>query len=124
MVGLIVNGLLIFTSFNCVNEKPIHNLLTVKETSEYLRIPRPTVYYLAQRGQIPAIQIGGRWRIKKSALDRDILREDKQGQPTVLVVDDDLVIQELFKTFLKIPRQQGVGQDLADKSRHGFKEAT
>ena len=78
-----------------------HNLLTVKETAEYLRIPLPTVYYLAQRGQIPAIQIGGRWRIKKTSLDRDILREEKETQPTVLVVDDDLGIQELFKTFLK-----------------------
>jgi excisionase family DNA binding protein len=84
-----------------VSETPIHNLLTVKETSEYLRIPLPTVYYLVQRGKIPAIQIGGRWRIKKSALDHDILRQDKQGQPTVLVVDDDLGVQDLFRTFLK-----------------------
>jgi excisionase family DNA binding protein len=84
-----------------VRETPIHNLLTVKETAEYLRIPLPTVYYLVQRGEIPAIQIGGRWRIKKSALDHDILRQDKQGQPTVLVVDDDLGLQDLFRTFLK-----------------------
>ena len=84
-----------------MSETPIHNLLTVKETAEYLRIPLPTVYYLVQRGQIPAIQIGGRWRIKKSLLDRDVLRQDKQGQPTVLVVDDDPDLQELFKTFLK-----------------------
>jgi excisionase family DNA binding protein len=84
-----------------VSETPIHNLLTVKETAEYLRIPLPTVYYLVQRGQLPAIQIGGRWRIKKSLLDRDILRQDKQGQPTVLVVDDDPDLQELFKAFLK-----------------------
>jgi excisionase family DNA binding protein len=84
-----------------MSETPSHNLLTVKETAEYLRIPVPTVYYLVQRGQIPAIQIGGRWRIKKTSLDRDILREDKQGQSTVLVVDDDLGIQELFKIFLK-----------------------
>jgi excisionase family DNA binding protein len=84
-----------------VSETPIHNLLTVKETSEYLRIPLPTAYYLVQRGKIPAIQIGGRWRIKKSSLDRDVLRQDKQGQPTVLVVDDDLVLQDLFQTFLK-----------------------
>jgi excisionase family DNA binding protein len=84
-----------------MSETPSHNLLTVKETAEYLRIPLPTVYYLVQRGQIPAIQIGGRWRIKKTALDRDILREEKKDQPTVLVVDDDLGIQELFKTFLR-----------------------
>jgi excisionase family DNA binding protein len=84
-----------------VSETPIHNLLTVKETSEYLRIPLPTAYYLVQRGKIPAIYIGGRWRIKKSALDHDILRQGKQGQPTVLVVDDDPVLQDLFQTFLK-----------------------
>jgi len=84
-----------------VSETPIHNLLTVKETAEYLRIPLPTVYYLVQKGQLPAIHIGGRWRIKKSSLDRDILRQDKQGQPTVLVVDDDPDLQELFKSFLK-----------------------
>jgi excisionase family DNA binding protein len=90
-----------FVSYLSVSETPSHNLLTVKETAEYLRIPIPTVYYLVQRGQIPAIQIGGRWRIKKSSLDRDILRQDKQGQPTVLVVDDDPDLQELFKSFLK-----------------------
>jgi excisionase family DNA binding protein len=84
-----------------VSEPLSHNLLTVKETAAYLRIPLPTVYYLVQRGQIPAIQIGGRWRIKKSSLDRDILRQDREGQPTVLVVDDDPGLQELFRVFLK-----------------------
>jgi excisionase family DNA binding protein len=75
--------------------------MTVKETAEYLRIPLPTVYYLVQRGQLPAIQIGGRWRVKKDALDRDILRNEEQGQPTVLVVDDDEALQNMFKLFLK-----------------------
>lgn len=79
----------------------MHNLMTVKETAEYLRIPLPTVYYLVQRGQLPAIQIGGRWRVKKDALDRDVLRTEEQGQPTVLVVDDDEDIQTMFKLFLK-----------------------
>jgi excisionase family DNA binding protein len=84
-----------------VSETPIHNLLTVKETAEYLRIPLPTVYYLVQRGKIPAIQIGGRWRIKKASLDRDVLHQDTQGQPTVLVVDDDPNLQDLLRVFLK-----------------------
>src|SRR5947207_15852847 len=79
----------------------MHNLLTVKETAKYLRIPLPTVYYLVQRGQLPAIQIGGRWRIKKDSLDRDILSEEAHGQPTVLVVDDDEDIKGVFKLFLK-----------------------
>src|SRR5882757_10718120 len=78
-----------------------HNLMTVKETAEYLRIPLPTVYYLVQRGQLPAIQIGGRWRVKRDMLDRDVLRNEEQGQPTVLVVDDDESLQTMFKLFLK-----------------------
>lgn len=77
------------------------NLMTVKETSEYLRIPLPTVYYLVQRGQLPAVQIGGRWRVKKDLLDRDVLRNEGEGQPTVLVVDDDEAVQSMFKLFLK-----------------------
>jgi excisionase family DNA binding protein len=85
-----------------VSETPIHYLLTVKETADYLRIPLQTVYYLVHRGKIPAVQIGGRWRIKKNSLDRDVLRQDKLGhQPTVLVVDDDLGLHGLFRTFLK-----------------------
>lgn len=82
-------------------EEEAPELMTVKETAEYLRIPLPTVYYLVQRGQLPAIQIGGRWRIKRSLLDRDILKADQGGQPTVLVVDDDPALQTLFKQFLK-----------------------
>ena len=101
-----------------MSETPIHNLLTVKETAEYLRIPLPTIYYLVQRGKIPAIQIGGRWRIKKSSLDRDILRHDKQGQPTVLVVDDDLGLQDLFRTFLK---QIGFSRVVVDTAKEAIK---
>jgi excisionase family DNA binding protein len=81
-----------------VEELP--ELMTVKETSEYLRIPLPTVYYLVQRGQIPAVQIGGRWRVKRSLLDRDVLKEEG-GQSPVMVVDDDPAVQMLFKQFLK-----------------------
>ncbi len=84
-----------------MSEEEAPELMTVKETAEYLRIPLPTVYYLVQRGQLPAIQIGGRWRIKRSLLDRDILKTDEGGQPTVLVVDDDVPMQTLFKQFLK-----------------------
>ena len=79
-----------------------HNLITVKETAEYLNIPLPTVYYLVQRGQLPAVQIGGRWRVKKDLLDREVLRKEEEGtQPSVLVVDDDEGLQAMFKLFLK-----------------------
>lgn len=76
-------------------------LLTVKETAAYLSIPRPTVYYLVQRGKLPAIQIGGRWRVKKGALDKLMGTEGglkSKIPPRLLVIDDDLGIRKLFAT--------------------------
>lgn len=85
-----------------VMQNAIHNLITVKETAEYLNIPLPTVYYLVQRGQLPAVQIGGRWRVKKDLLDREVLHKEEHGTlPSVLVVDDDPGMQGMFKLFLK-----------------------
>jgi excisionase family DNA binding protein len=77
------------------------NLLTAKETAAFLGIPLPTVYYLMQRGQLPAVQIGGRWRVKRDLLERDVLRNQEVAQPTILVVDDDTGLQTMFKLFLK-----------------------
>lgn len=84
-----------------LDSKEMPDLLTVKETSQYLRIPLPTVYYLVQRGQLPAVQIGGRWRIKRDLLDRDVLRKDQAQRQSVLVVDDDVALQALFREFLR-----------------------
>lgn len=82
-----------------------HNLITVKETAKYLNIPLPTVYYLVQRGQLPAVQIGGRWRVKKDLLDIEVLgKKDPATPPAVLVVDDDEGIQSMFRLFLKKQR--------------------
>lgn len=79
-------------------------LMTVKETAAYLRIPVPTVYYLVQRGQLPAVQIGGRWRVRKELIDRDVLNLAKPAAETakakILVVDDEELVQELMKDIL------------------------
>lgn len=78
--------------------------MTVKETAAYLRIPVPTVYYLVQRGQLPAVQIGGRWRIRKELIDRDVLNLSKpaveSNKAKIIVVDDENLIQELMKDIL------------------------
>ncbi len=44
--------------------------LTVEELSRFLRIPRPTVYYLSQKGEIPGIKIGKHWRYNKKTIDK------------------------------------------------------
>jgi excisionase family DNA binding protein len=91
--------------------------MTAKETAEFLGIPLPTVYYLMQRGQLPAVQIGGRWRVKRDLLERDVLRNQEATQPTVLVVDDDVGIQGMFKLFLK---KQGFARVVVGNGREAL----
>jgi excisionase family DNA binding protein len=44
-------------------------ILTVDEISEYLKIPRSTIYKLVREGKIPAQKIGRHWRFRKEAID-------------------------------------------------------
>ncbi len=46
-----------------------HQVLTVEEVASYLRIPKPTVYKLAQEGKIPCKKVGRQWRFHQSAID-------------------------------------------------------
>lgn len=45
-------------------------ILTIHETSEYLRIPLSSMYKLAQEGKIPCQKVGRHWRFHRGALDR------------------------------------------------------
>ena len=88
----IISSLFSSAEPQAASESPNHDLLTVKETAAYLRLPLSSLYYLVQRGQIPAIQIGGRWRIKKSSLDGHVLgtkaRKCEAALPSTAVQDD------------------------------------
>ena len=46
------------------------DILTVKETAEFLRVPRGTVYKLAQSGLMPAQKVGRHWRFHRPAIIR------------------------------------------------------
>jgi excisionase family DNA binding protein len=44
-------------------------VMTVDEVAEYLRIPRASVYKLAQRGKIPCQKVGRHWRFRRQSVD-------------------------------------------------------
>jgi len=48
-------------------ERPV---MTVDEVAEYLRIPRGSVYKLAQRGRIPCQKVGRHWRFHRGTIER------------------------------------------------------
>jgi excisionase family DNA binding protein len=49
------------------------DVLTVDEVSEWLRIPRSTVYKLCKEGRIPVVKIGKHWRFSRKRLEDWIL---------------------------------------------------
>lgn len=50
-------------------EEP-QDVLTAREAATYLRLALPTFYRYLWEGKIPSSKIGGRYRFKKSLLDR------------------------------------------------------
>ncbi len=48
----------------------MEELITLKELSRYLKISRPTLYKMLEKGKIPALKIANQWRYKKGDIDR------------------------------------------------------
>ncbi|MBP9802498.1 helix-turn-helix domain-containing protein [Patescibacteria group bacterium] len=49
-------------------EKPMDEMLTLKETRDILKVSRNTMYALVRDGVIPARKVGSEWRILRSNL--------------------------------------------------------
>ena len=45
------------------------SVMTVDEVAKYLRIPRSSLYKLAQEGRIPCQKVGRHWRFRRAAID-------------------------------------------------------
>ena len=57
-----------------------HDILTLEELHRYLKIPKPTIYALAQNGRLPAVKIGKHWRFRKTDID-EWLNAQKWARP-------------------------------------------
>lgn len=51
-------------------ESPNSDILTVEEAAMLLKIPRSSVYKLAQEGKIPGQKVGRHWRFHRVTLLR------------------------------------------------------
>jgi excisionase family DNA binding protein len=47
----------------------MEELLTLKELSRYLKISKPTLYKMVEKGKIPALKIANQWRFKKEDIN-------------------------------------------------------
>lgn len=51
-------------------QKMSNEIMNIKEVAEFLQVKEQTAYRLVQQGKIPALKIGGQWKVKKSHLDK------------------------------------------------------
>ena len=65
------------------------DVLTVTELAAYLKVPKSTVYKLAQEGRVPAQKVVRHWRFRREAIDRwleeappDLSSESQDGSAT------------------------------------------
>jgi len=43
--------------------------MTMNEAASFLRVSLRTVYTLTERGELPAVKVGGQWRVSRGALE-------------------------------------------------------
>lgn len=55
-----------------------HTIWTVREAAAHLRIQPSSLERMAEEGSIPAVQIDGRWRFSKGALDEWLVLQSLQ----------------------------------------------
>ncbi len=60
-------------------------ILTLPEVAQLLKVAEKTVYSMAQKGQLPAFKVGGKWRFKRVDLDVWIAQRKaaaRDGEPS------------------------------------------
>jgi len=50
--------------------KEPESIMTIEEVADYLKIPKSTVYKLAQEGKIPCQKVGRHWRFRHETIDQ------------------------------------------------------
>ena len=50
--------------------KEPESIMTIDEVADYLKIPKSTVYKLAQEGKLPCQKVGRHWRFRRETIDQ------------------------------------------------------
>lgn len=50
-------------------QEKLSSILTINELPAYLKIPKSSLYRLAQTGKIPCQKVGKHWRFHREAID-------------------------------------------------------
>ncbi len=78
-------------------------LLSTNKLAVYLDITPATVRRKAHNGEIPSIKVGNRLRFDKQQVDKWILQNSRGKRMSILVIDDEPVVGQLFRDSLNKP---------------------
>src|SRR5215831_1147013 len=88
-------------SFTRRHDPVAPDILTIRDVAAYLKLPVSTAYRLAERRRLPGSKVGRQWRFHKGALEDWFRRQATIRPVSILVVDDDPMIRELFSSALQ-----------------------
>ena len=60
----------------------MHEIMTIEEVAEYLRVSERTVYDWAQKGDLPGGKLGTTWRFKRSDVENWVNSRISQQTPS------------------------------------------
>ena len=67
-----------------MNKKPVNDdVLNADEASEWLKIPKSTLYKLCTDGEIPSAKVGRHWRFHRSSLEQWFLEKTRRDPRAV-----------------------------------------
>ena len=56
-------------------------VMTIEETSQYLRVPLSSLYKLAQARKIPCQKVGRHWRFRRAAIEQWLEQNPSNNSP-------------------------------------------
>ena len=56
-----------------------HDIMTLREVAEYLKLAEKTAYRLVAEGKLPGFKVGGSWRFKESDIEKWIDEKKKNN---------------------------------------------
>ncbi len=59
----------------------LRDIMTPKQVAEYLQLHPVTIYRYINDGKLAAVKIGGRYRIKREALEKLLASQNTTGEP-------------------------------------------
>jgi excisionase family DNA binding protein len=79
----------------------MEELMTIQDVATYLKMSSQTIYRMAQENKIPALKVRNRWRFRRSDIESWLISKDDRSAKSILVVDDDPDVAELFVRVLR-----------------------